>query len=262
VRSTSTPRRPAHALAFTRRLLAWFRREGRQLPWRATRDPYGILVSEFMLQQTQVARVVAYWARFVDRYPTVHDLAQAPAAQVREAWEGLGYYRRADNLHRLAGIVVRDHSGTVPGDPKTLVTFPGVGRYTAGAVASFAYEHRTPAVDTNVARVLRRAFTPRAGRNTAAERRLWDLARRLLPTRRRTAWEFNQALMDLGARICTARAPRCPVCPVRPACTTGRRISSKTRRQPTTAKLSRTPRQRAQSPQESPPRSNPRRPAS
>jgi len=221
----STPRRPPRALAFTRRLLAWFRVEKRDLPWRATRDPYRILVSEFMLQQTQAARVAEFWTRFLDSYPTVEALARARPAAVREAWEGLGYYRRAENLRRLAGIVMRDHGGAVPKNPAALEKLPGVGRYTAGAVASFAYERRAAAVDTNVARVIRRAFAPHAGDGAMADRKLWDLARVLLPTRRRTAWEFNQALMDLGATICTARAPRCSSCPVQGACATGLPLS-------------------------------------
>jgi len=249
VRHPSTPRRPAKGLAFTRRLLAWFRVAGRDLPWRASRDPYRILVSEFMLQQTQVARVAEYWPRFLDLYPTVDALARARPGRVREAWDGLGYYRRAEHLHKLAGIVVRDHGGTVPRDPATLASLPGVGRYTAGAVASFAYERRTAAVDTNVARVLRRAFAPRAGRGAAADRKLWDLARVLLPVRRRVAWEFNQALMDLGATVCTARVPRCFGCPVQPACATG-------------VRLTRISQQRARSRRASPPRSIPRRPVS
>jgi len=220
------PRRlPANATAFKRRLLAWFRRDGRDLPWRRTRDPYRILVSEFMLQQTQVSRVRDFYGRFLDRFPTIDALAAARPRQVRDAWDGLGYYRRAANLHRLARVVVREHAGQVPDDPDTLEALPGVGRYTAGAIASFAYERRAAAVDTNVARVLTRVFgLDRAGRRNGkpTPRALWDLAERLLPTRPAVAWEFNQALMDLGARVCVARTPRCMECPVRPACRTGR----------------------------------------
>lgn len=215
-------RAPGDALAFKRRLLRWFRREGRPLPWRRTRDPYRILVSEFMLQQTQVSRVESYYARFLSRFPTLEALARANPAGVRAAWDGLGYYRRARNLHALARTVVREHGGVVPDDPARLRQLPGVGAYTAGAVATFAYERRVPAIDTNVRRVLRRAFAPRLAQGAAAERRLHALAQRLLPRRGRTAWEFNQALMDLGAMICTARAPRCPACPVQHACRTGR----------------------------------------
>ncbi len=217
-----TPRAPLLADDFRRRLLRWFRRHGRDLPWRRTRDPYHVLVSEFMLQQTQVSRVEGYYRRFLERYPSVDALASAPAATVRESWEGLGYYRRAANLHRLAQAVMLEHGGIIPADPALLVRLPGVGRYTAGAVASFAYERATPAVDTNVARVLRRAFHPRLS-GPGAERRLWETAASLLPSRGRTAWAFNQAIMELGAVVCTARVARCGECPVRAACTTGRR---------------------------------------
>jgi len=212
---------PRNALAFKRRLLRWFRTVGRDLPWRRTRDPYRILVSEFMLQQTQVKRVQEFYPRFLARFPTLDDLAAARPVQVRDAWDGLGYYRRATNLHRLARTVVREHGGAVPAHPDSLRLLPGVGRYTAGAVASFAYERRVPAVDTNVARVLGRVFRPRRGAHSPAHRAVWDLATRLLPADRRTAWEFNQALMDLGARHCVARRPKCGECPVRPACRTG-----------------------------------------
>jgi A/G-specific adenine glycosylase len=210
----------ARAAAFRRGLLRWFRRHGRDLPWRRTRDPYRIVVSEFMLQQTQVARVEGYFVRFLERYPTIEALAAAPADRVRASWDGLGYYRRAANLHRLARTVVREHGGIVPSDPAALLRLPGVGRYTAGAVASFAYQRRTPAVDTNVARVLRRAFHPRL-RGPGAEGRLWDTAARLLPRGGAAAWAFNQAIMELGAVVCTARVARCDACPVRRACATG-----------------------------------------
>jgi len=210
-----------NALSFKRRLLKWFRNVGRDLPWRGTRDPYRVLVSEFMLQQTQVKRVEQFYPSFLDRFPTLDALAGARPRQVREAWDGLGYYRRAANLHRLARTVVRQHGGAIPADPAALARLPGVGRYTAGAVASFAFERRVPAVDTNVARVLRRVFRPRLARDGKGERQLWALAERLLPTRAATAWEFNQALMDLGARYCVARRPKCGECPVRPACRTG-----------------------------------------
>jgi A/G-specific adenine glycosylase len=169
-----------------------------------------------------VSRVVDYYERFLRRFPSVDALAAAPPRQVREAWHGLGYYRRAANLHRLARTVTTEYDGTVPDDPDTLATLPGVGRYTAGAVASFAYERRAAAVDTNVARVLRRVFRPRRRRAQSWERTLWSLAERILPRRGETTWEFNQALMDLGAQICTARRPKCDRCPVRPACRTGR----------------------------------------
>jgi A/G-specific adenine glycosylase len=208
---------------FRRLVVRWFDRHGRDLPWRATRDPYSIVVSEFMLQQTQVSRVRDYYARFLARYPSIEDLARASESSVRESWEGLGYYRRAANLHRLAREVVTRHEGRLPREVEILRLLPGVGRYTAGAVASFAYEDAEPAVDTNVARVLRRAFHPRAPSTAAGERKLWGTARALLPRRGRTAWAFNQGLMELGALICTARIARCAECPVRGACRTGKR---------------------------------------
>ena len=209
---------------FQRNLLRWFRRHGRDLPWRRTRNPYHILVSEFMLQQTQVTRVKRFYEAFLNRYPTLESLAAAPATSVRESWDGLGYYRRAVNLQRLAQEVVEQRSGVIPSDPEELRHLPGVGRYTAGAVASFAFEQTVAAVDTNVARVLRRAFHPRASRK-ALERRLWASAELLLPRRGSTAWAFNQAIMELGALVCTARAPRCNKCPVRRVCKTGIRAA-------------------------------------
>jgi A/G-specific adenine glycosylase len=216
--------RKLQASEFRRRLLRWFRRHGRDLPWRRTRDPYHIVVSEFMLQQTQVSRVEAYYLRFLKRYPSIGALAAAPAAMVRESWEGLGYYRRAANLHRLAQAVVDQHGGMVPDDPEVLLGLPGVGRYTAGAIACFAYERATPAVDTNVARVIRRAFHPRLGGATPG--RIWETAALIVPRHGKRAWQFNQAIMELGALVCTARVARCGQCPVRAACLTGRRTAA------------------------------------
>jgi A/G-specific adenine glycosylase len=210
-----------HAPHFRRCLSRWFRRSGRDLAWRRTREPYHILVSEFMLQQTQVARVEAYYSRFLARFPSIHSLAAAPPSAVRESWQGLGYYRRAANLQRLAQELVCKRDGVIPQDPAELQALPGVGRYTAGAIASFAFELATPAVDTNVARVLRRAFHPRM-KGRLVNTRLWDTAARILPRRGKSAWAFNQAIMELGALICTARVARCSQCPVRMACATGR----------------------------------------
>lgn len=217
----STPPILLHVPEFRRRLLRWFRRHGRDLPWRRTRNPYHVIVSEFMLQQTQVSRVEAYYQPFLERYPSIESLASAPAATVRESWDGLGYYRRAANLHRLAQEVVRERGGVIPADPADLRRLPGVGRYTAGAVASFAFERSTAAVDTNVARVIRRAFHPRAPVK-ALDKRLWDTAEQIVPRRGKSAWAFNQGIMELGALICTARVARCGQCPVRLACATGR----------------------------------------
>jgi A/G-specific adenine glycosylase len=217
----STPKRTrAPALEFRRRLLRWFRRHGRNLPWRRTRDPYAVLVSEIMLQQTQVTRVEAFWPRFLAKFPTVGALAKARPAAVRESWEGLGYYRRAVNLHKLARVITEEQEGRIPSEPEALRRLPGIGRYTAGAVASFAFERAEPAVDTNVARVLRRAFHPRA-RGAAGERKLWDTAAALHTRHGRSAWAINQAIMELGALVCTARVARCGICPVRPGCKTG-----------------------------------------
>jgi A/G-specific adenine glycosylase len=212
--------------AFSRRLRAWFRANGRDLPWRRTRDPYRILVSELMLQQTQVARVLAFYDRFLERFPDLVRLAEARPRQVREAWDGLGYYARARNLHRLARELTRHGTApneTLPAEPAALRDLPGIGEYTAGAVACFAYERRVELVDTNVARVLRRAFAPNVDVATAAgKREIWAIARRLLPRTGRAAWTHNQALMELGALVCTARVARCGECPVRRECVTGR----------------------------------------
>jgi A/G-specific adenine glycosylase len=174
-----------------------------------------------MLQQTPVARVESFYPGFLARFPTVRALAAARPSVVREHWDGLGYYRRAANLHRLAREVVQDHEGVIPRDVEVLRDLPGVGRYTAGAVACFAFEQPVPAIDTNVARVLRRAFHPRLGRDARAARALLATATRLQPRRGSEAWALNQGLMELGARICTARIARCEVCPVRMECATG-----------------------------------------
>jgi len=205
---------------FTRKLLAWWARAARDLPWRNTRDPYRVLVSEFMLQQTQVSRVAEYYPRFLERFPDLETLARARPRTVREAWDGLGYYARASNLHALARVVSKDHDGKVPDVPEELVKLPGVGPYTAGAVATFAYEKPVPAVDTNVARVIRRAFGNAEREMRNAE--LWQRASLLVPKNGKRAWRFNQAIMELGALICVARKPRCEQCPVRPDCKTGR----------------------------------------
>src|SRR5947208_11025377 len=210
--------------AFTGKLLAWWARAAGDLPWRRTRDPYRVLVSEFMLQQTQVTRVAEYYPRFLERFPDLETLASARPRAVREAWEGLGYYARARNLHSLAKDVTRRHDATLPSDPDELIKLPGVEPYTAGAVASFAYEKPVPAVDTNVSRVLRRAFFDRATGNGQRATKVWELARALVPKDGKRAWKFNQAIMELGALVCKARAPNCGECPVQPICKTGRRL--------------------------------------
>jgi A/G-specific adenine glycosylase len=211
---------PATVRRFQRLLLAWYRANGRKLPWRRTRDPYRILVSEIMLQQTQVERVKGFYRRFVRQYPSFADLAAADEPRVREAWDGLGYYARARNLQRTARIVVDEHAGRLPADAQVMRQLPGIGRYTAGAVLSIAYGQDEPILDTNAARVLQRWFGVRArGGKSALHRRLWELAARVTPAG--AAGDFNQAIMDLGATICQARRTDCPACPVRRGCATG-----------------------------------------
>lgn len=219
----------ARRLAFGRRLRAWFRANGRDLPWRKTRDPYRILVSELMLQQTQVSRVVDYYGRFLATFPTLSHVARAGEARVCEAWEGLGYYARARNLHRLAHEVTRGgraRKSALPADPEALRQLPGVGAYTAGAVASFAYERRAELVDTNVARVLGRVFVPDVNPKSGKGQKLvWKIARDILPRTGAACWTHNQALMELGALVCTARVMRCGECPVKGVCATFERRS-------------------------------------
>lgn len=198
-----------------RELLAWYAATGRDLPWRRTNDPYGVLVSELMLQQTQATRVVDAWTAFMDRFPTVGALAAAPLSDVVEAWRGLGYNRRAVNLHRLAQAVVAEHGGELPPDVAALEALPGIGPYTARAVATFAFGRRAAPVDVNVARVLARAVAGRPlGRREVQE--LADDLAAALPPGDVPLW--SHALMDLGARRCTARSPACHRCPVVEAC--------------------------------------------
>lgn len=224
----------AQARRFGARLRRWFRANGRDLPWRKTRDPYRILVSELMLQQTQVSRVVPKYGEFLATFPTLHDVARARPGRVTEAWSGLGYYARARNLHALARHVTnrgRDEAATLPPDVASLRALPGIGAYTAGAVSSFAYERRAELVDTNVARVLKRVFAPDVDiKRGPGQKRIWTIARAILPRTGRAAWTHNQALMELGALICTARVARCDQCPVRSVCAThGSRFTSSPR---------------------------------
>jgi A/G-specific adenine glycosylase len=213
---------PAASRRFGRLLRRWFRANGRDLPWRRTRDPYRILVSELMLQQTQVSRVVTRYGEFLESFPTLHDVARARPRRVMEAWAGLGYYARARNLHALARQVTdrgRDTMATLPADVAELRALPGVGAYTAGAVSSFAYERRAELVDTNVARVIKRVFAPHAElKSVRGQREIWGIARALLPRTGGATWTHNQALMELGALVCTARVARCESCPVRAIC--------------------------------------------
>ncbi len=213
---------PVVGRAFGRMLRAWYRRNARDLPWRRTRDAYHILVSELMLQQTQVSRVVTRYGEFLEQFPTLGDVARARPGRVMEAWEGLGYYARARNLHRLARTVTSNASRPdepLPSQPEALRALPGIGAYTAGAVASFAYERRAALVDTNVARVIKRVFAPRVDvKSTKGQRAIWEIAGALLPRTGRATWTHNQALMELGALVCTARVAHCGRCPVRSVC--------------------------------------------
>jgi A/G-specific adenine glycosylase len=208
---------PADARPLQRRLLTWFRKHQRDLPWRLNRDPYRIWVSEIMLQQTQVAAVVPYFERFLQAFPDLPTLAAAPEQAVLQLWEGLGYYRRARDLHRAARQAVAAHGGQVPGEFALLRQLPGIGRYTAGAILSQAFEQRLPIIEANSTRVLCRWFAcaddPRTGQ---VQRWLWRTAERLLP--RKHVGAFNQAVMELGALICTPRRPRCEACPVAEFC--------------------------------------------
>jgi A/G-specific adenine glycosylase len=200
-----------------RSLLQWYRRAGRDLPWRRSRDPYAVWVSEVMLQQTQVERVKEYFSRFMDRFPTVHDLAAAAEADVLKAWEGLGYYRRARQLHATAGIVVSEHGGIFPREVVRLRDLPGIGRYTAAAIASIAFDRPEPIVEANSRRVIARLIghaLPLDG--PGGDEPIWEAAGRLVP--RRSAGRFNQAVMDLGAMICTVDRPLCGHCPLAVSC--------------------------------------------
>ena len=199
---------------FTDRLLQWYQENKRALPWRGHPDPYAVWVSEIMLQQTWFEAVAPYFKRWMERFPTTEALARAPERDVLTAWEGLGYYARARNLRRAAQVVVDEYDGKLPHDLSALRTLPGIGRYTAGAIASIAFGLDEPALDGNIRRVLARVFNIAEPANSPrGENMLWGLARKHLPPGR--AGDYNQALMDLGATICIPANPRCPICPVR-----------------------------------------------
>jgi A/G-specific adenine glycosylase len=208
---------PAARQWFRRRLLDWYRRNGRELPWRETRDPYRILVSEVMLQQTQVDRVLPKYHEWLEKYPTLEALAAAPENDVNQTWRPLGYNIRPRRLHAIARESVARYGGELPGDEATLRSFKGIGAYTAGAVLSFAFGQRAAILDTNVARVLFRVFVGAGDPKSHAMRRhLWEVSRTVLPMRH--VFDFNQALMDFGATLCTARKPQCRACPLRTGC--------------------------------------------
>lgn len=200
-----------------RAVVAYFRAARRDLPWRRTRDPYAIWVSEVMLQQTRVATVIPYFERWMQLFPTVEALARAPLDDVLAAWSGLGYYSRARNLHRGAKYVLEHHGGAVPQTTDALCLMPGIGRYTAGAIASIAFAECVPVVDGNVARVLARLYAIEGNiKSSASMRRLWSIAGELVPAD--APGDFNQGLMELGATVCTPSSPACLVCPLRDSC--------------------------------------------
>jgi len=229
--------------SFRRRLRTWYARNARKLPWRTSRDPYAVWVSEIMLQQTQVATVKLYFERFLAAFPTIEALAQADEHDVLRLWEGLGYYRRARQMHEAAGILVRDHGGRFPRDAETVRRLPGVGRYTAGAILSIAFDAREPILEANTTRLFSRLLALRgekkgtgtvcakpgsdrrlvAGRcgklylsASSSAQLLWAMAEAVLP--RKDTGAFNQALMELGGKVCLPKRPRCDGCPVAPLC--------------------------------------------
>ncbi|MCI0477261.1 MAG: A/G-specific adenine glycosylase, partial [Anaerolineales bacterium] len=204
--------------AFAARLLTWYAKHKRDLPWRRdAHDPYCVWISETLLQQTQVATVIPYYERFLARFPTTRALASARLDDVLKTWEGAGYYARARNLHRAAKEIVARFDGKIPSTVEELQTLPGIGRYTAGAIASIAFERDAPAVDGNVTRVLCRYFKIESDpKNAQTQKKLWKLAETLLP--RGHAGNFNQALMELGATVCVPRNPHCAACPLARGC--------------------------------------------
>lgn len=205
------------ASRFRRQLLRWSRKNGRDLPWRRTRDPYAILVSEFMLQQTQVVTVLPYYKDWLRRFPTFAALAGAPENDVLHAWQGLGYYARARNLQATAKLVIDRRGGRLPRSISEIVKLPGIGKYTAHAIGTFAFGQPVPIVEANVSRVLSRFFDLRKPVDSTAGRNLlWNYATTLVP--KRLAAEFNSALLDLGALICLPRKPKCEICPVKNLC--------------------------------------------
>jgi A/G-specific adenine glycosylase len=217
----SEPSLPGRAARqrFRRALLGWYREHGRKLPWRETADPYHILVSEMMLQQTQVDRVLPKYHEWLEKYPSLGALAAAPEGDVRQTWRPLGYNVRPRRLHAIARESVERYGGSLPSDEATLLSFKGVGAYTAGAIRSFAFGQRAVIVDTNVARVLFRVFVGHGDAKAHAMRKhLWSVSGALVP--RKHVFDFNQALMDLGAMVCVARKPKCLICPMLKMCVT------------------------------------------
>jgi len=204
-------------LTLQTRLLNWYNKNKRTLPWRSHPDAYAVWVSEIMLQQTRVEAVIPYFEKWMQLFPTVHVLAKASERDVLNAWEGLGYYSRARNLHKAAKVVLQDHDGKLPNDLTELIKLPGIGRYTVGAIASMAFGMDEPALDGNLKRVYARLFDiTEPVDSPKGEKILWDIARENLPKGK--AGDFNQALMDLGATICIPKNPRCLLCPLMKIC--------------------------------------------
>jgi A/G-specific adenine glycosylase len=224
------PKSPARQ-RFRRVLLGWYRANGRDLPWRRTDDPYHILVSEVMLQQTQVDRVVPKYHEWLAKYPSLDALATAPEHEVTETWRPLGYNIRPRRLQSIARESVAKYGGELPSDEATLLSFKGIGAYTAGAIRSFAFGQRAAILDTNVARVFYRVFVGRGDQKAHAMRKhLWTVSHAMVP--RKNVFDFNQALMDFGATVCIARKPKCEVCPMTKLCTSFSKLSSARRRAP------------------------------
>lgn len=198
-------------------LLRWYKRHQRKLPWRKDPDPYNVWISEIMLQQTQIPTALPYYDRWMKRFPTIHDLECAPLDSVLKCWEGLGYYARARNLHQAAQKIVKDFGGKIPSDYQECLKLPGVGRYTAGAILSIAYNKETPVLDGNVTRLLTRLFLIRQKvQERTTQEKLWKISESLIP--QGEARSFNQALMELGSLVCTPQKPKCLLCPLRTVC--------------------------------------------
>ena len=206
---------------FQKKLLDWYRDHARDLPWRRTKDPYKIWVSEIMLQQTQVETVIPYYTRWVGRFPTLRSLAEANLSEVMKHWAGLGYYRRARMLHEAAKTVLKTPSARIPREVEALLELPGIGRYTAGAISSIAFNQKTPILDGNVIRILTRLFAiPSDIQNAKTLKKLWRLSESMLPDE--NPGDFNQAMMEVGATVCLPENPRCEACPIRIFCTAHR----------------------------------------
>ncbi|MCA9841457.1 MAG: A/G-specific adenine glycosylase [Cyanobacteria bacterium HKST-UBA03] len=216
---TLTPLSAKVVQSLRQSLIAWFKANGRSLPWRETRQPYAVWLSEIMLQQTQVNTVVDYYHRFLARFPSIVSLADAPQADVLKQWEGLGYYSRARNLHKAAQLIRDQHHGVFPTQFDDIVALPGIGQSTAGAIATFALMQPRPILDGNVKRVLARLMAIDAPiQEATTAKTMWPLSARLLPDDPEAAWQFNQALMELGATCCTLKNPDCSRCPWQKTC--------------------------------------------